>query len=131
MRQALVVLGFEIVLVGAGYVVALNAQQELAFFDFVAEPGLDFDDPSGGEGNYRHGAGDIRLHDAGHIQRGSGLVLGRRCQGKLFGMVDVEIVGIEVGLDLRFGRCFGFGIGLVVAGRRAKQNPKGSATMDC
>ena len=122
--QPLVIFGFEIGLVGAGNVVAVNSKQELAFFDYVAEPGFDLDDAPGGEGNHGHGAGDVGLHDAGHVQRGNRLMLDCSDQGKLFGVVNFEIVGVEIGLDGGFGRSFGFGVGLAAVAGDEREAPE-------
>ena len=92
-RQALIVLGLEIGLVGAGDIVAPDSQQAIALFHHVAQPGFDLHNSSRGQRDHGHGAGDIGLHHASHIQSRRGLVLNRRRQRKLVGVIDFEIVG--------------------------------------
>jgi hypothetical protein len=112
----LVVHGLEVILVGAGNVIALDAEEELTFFYEVAEAGFDFDDAAGGERDDGDGAGDVGLNDSGDIEGGGGFVFGGSDERELVGMIDGEVVLVEIGDDLGIGRGFGFGVGLVVAG---------------
>ncbi len=61
--------GFAIVRVGAGDVGALHAQQDLAFLHRIAQPRANFNDTPSGNGNHRHGAGNIRAHNSGRPLR--------------------------------------------------------------
>ena len=104
--QALIVLGLDVNLVGAGNVGALDAEQDLSFLDGIAELGFDFDDAAGGERNDGNGANNIRLDDSGDVEGGDGQVRDGGGERELVGVIDFEVVGVEIGLDLGFGRSF-------------------------
>src|ERR1700747_2261330 len=70
--QALIVLGLDINLVGAGNVGALDAQQNLPFFNRVAQLGLDLDNAAGGKRNDRNRPNDVRLNDSSGVKSGNG-----------------------------------------------------------
>ena len=47
--EALVVFGFQIRLIGAGNVIAVDAEQDLPLVHYIAEPSFEFDDAAGSE----------------------------------------------------------------------------------
>ncbi len=93
---------------------ASHFEQKLAFFHFVAQPRVDFDDSPRGERRHRHLPRDVGIHHAGDVQLGRGNVLARRRQRKPLRVIHLEIVGVQVGFH-RGRRRTGAGLHLVLS----------------
>ena len=81
----------------------MNLQQQLPFFDRIAEPGMDFYDTTPGQAIHANGAADIRGNRAIHRQffrnrTGSGLY-----QGEFIGSGNLDdiIIGNDIDLGSR------------------------------
>ena len=75
-------------------------EQKLALLHFVAQPGVDFDHSSRCQRWYRHLARYVGIHNARDIQLGSGVMFAGGRQWELIGVIYLEIVGVEIGLDV-------------------------------
>ena len=128
-RQPFIVHGLQICLVCPGNIVASNPEQQLAFFHGVAQPGLNLHHSSRSERDYRHGARDIGLHYAGHVQGRRRLMLNRSRQWKLVWVVHFEVVRIQVRLDGGRGRGFGLRVRFIFAA--ARKNEHSQAQQEC
>ena len=129
-RQALIVLGFLISLEGAGDIVAAHLEQQLALLYRVAEPGVDLHHSAGGQRDGGHGAGDIGLHHAGHVQLRRRFVLDGGDQRKLLGMVHLEVVGVHVRDDGCLRRRLGGRVGLGFLAASKKQTREQSESCE-
>src|ERR1035441_1398044 len=109
-RQDLVRHGFPVIPESAGYVVAVDGQQQLALCDGVAEARVNRRNAPGGERDHRDAAGDVGVHRAGdHQLRRRGLGR-RRGDRELLRMFDGENTDVESGDDLSRGRSLRPGI---------------------
>jgi len=107
-------------LVSAGNIVALYLQEQLPFF--TVSPSRAFTSttrPAATEITGTERA--ISAVPRRYIQRGRSLIIQPRRQRKLLGMVGLEIVRVQIGLDVCRRRSFGLGISLAFVGIRPKR----------
>ena len=76
-------------------VLALHLQQQLALGHRVAQPRIDLHDPAGSQRNHRNVSRNIGAHRAGGLQLRRGVMLARRHDRKLLGMIHAEHAAIR------------------------------------
>src|ERR1035441_5867333 len=100
-RQSLIGDRLPVVRESRGSIGALHAQQELPLGHGIAQPGMDFQNAAGRQGDHGNISRDIGGDGSGHVQNGYGIVLAGCGDGKLFGVVHFDEVGIALLFHLR------------------------------
>ncbi len=109
--ETLVVDGLQIDGKGAGYIGALHLHQQLAFFDEVADAGVDLNYSAGGDGDNGNGARDVGIDRTSELDCRSRRITRRGHKRELFRVVHAHQVYVGVCLDHRGRGSFIFRIG--------------------